>query len=132
MTRKQAAVKRLAGRDVRLLITVRRRTISALLCLALSIWAVIPAFSHTPDVFETIQDHMEMIAEHGHSHGLAEDLYWALHGHGHDAADHDHSQAIPILGHNAKDLTVFSDAWPLGPPSARPGRIFRIERPPRA
>lgn len=47
-----------------------RRALSALLCLSLVVWSVVPAASHAPAVFETIQDHLEMIADHGHSHGL--------------------------------------------------------------
>ncbi|MGI9356184.1 MAG: hypothetical protein ACR2PF_13610 [Rhizobiaceae bacterium] len=59
----------------------------ALVCLSLVVWSIVPATAHTSTVIETVQDHLEMIAEHGHSHGFEEDLYWAMHGHAHDAAD---------------------------------------------
>ena len=71
-----------------------RQAMALLLCLALVVWSVMPASTHTPAVLETIQDHLQMIADHGHSHGFEEDLYWAMHGHSHDVADHDHSQAF--------------------------------------
>ncbi len=105
--------------------------LAALLCAALLIWSLMPAFSHAPLIFETIQDHSEMIAEHGHSHGLEEDLAWAIHGHGHDTADHDHSQAILIAGRISQP---FQGYWDLTRPEtsdAGPWPVHRIERPPR-
>jgi len=71
-----------------------RRLFAVLTCVALVVWSVTPSFTHAPAVFETIQDHMEMVENHGHSHGFVEDLHWAMHGHSHDAADHDHNQAF--------------------------------------
>ena len=125
-------VNRQSGKDMRRFSITRRAVLSTLLCLALTVWSVMPSFTHAPDVFETIQDHVAMIADHGHSHGFAEDMYWALHGHSHDAADHDHSQAIPMPGTSSETPTAFSDPLRLRPSPGGPGRIFRIERPPRA
>ncbi|KZX99085.1 hypothetical protein A3747_20675 [Sulfitobacter sp. HI0076] len=108
--------------------TTGRSLLAVFLCTALSL---MPAFSHAPLIFETIQDHAEMIAEHGHSHGLEEDLAWAMHGHGHDTADHDHSQAILIAGRISQP---FQGYWDLKRPDtsdAGPWPVQRIERPPR-
>jgi hypothetical protein len=103
-----------------------------LLCLSLVVWSVMPAAAHAPKLFQTIHDHLEMIADHGHSHGFEEDLYWAMHGHSHDAADHDHNQALPAFGDRLDTAPAFRDAWRLqGSPGAG-HRAFRIERPPRA
>ncbi|SEB03601.1 hypothetical protein SAMN05444370_13424 [Rubrimonas cliftonensis] len=114
------------------LATFGRRASATLLCLSLVIWSVTPAMSHAPTSFETIEGHLELIAEHGHSHGFEEDLTWAMHGHGHDAADHDHGQALAVPGDRNHSASVYRDAWRL---KASPGGAhwtFRIERPPRA
>lgn len=111
--------------------TFGRRALVALLCLSLVVWFVTPTTSHIPTVFETIQAHQEMIADHGHSHGFGEDLYWAMHGHSHDAADHDHSQAFLALGDKLAPTFDVRDTWRLNS-SGTTSRIFRIERPPRA
>jgi hypothetical protein len=112
--------------------TFGRHAFAALLCLSLVVWSVVPAATHAPTVFETMHDHLEMIADHGHSRGFEEDLYWAMHGHSHDAADHDLSQALTALGDRSHLTSAYRDAWRL---KASPGgghHSFRIERPPRA
>ena len=112
--------------------TLGETAFAALLCISLVVWSVVPSATHAPTVFETIQDHREMIADHGHSHGFEEDIYWAMHGHNHDAADHDHSQAYLVFGTGSDPVIEYRDAWRL---KASPGgvhRAFRIERPPRA
>lgn len=117
---------------MRFLATLGRHAFAALMCAALVVWSVAPAATHAPTVFETIQDHLEMIADHGHSHGFEEDLYWAIHGHSHDVADHDHSQALLALGDRSHPTSAYRDAWRQ---MASPGggrHTFRIERPPRA
>ena len=109
-----------------------RGTFAALLCLSLVVWSVLPTYSHAPAVFETIQDHLQMVEDHGHSHGFEEDLIWAMHGHSHDAADHDHGQAFllslcgPALDPTVKEVrrTLLS--------SSGSSRQFPIDRPPRA
>ncbi len=47
---------------------------AALLCvLALVAASVLPT-PHVPRVLQVLSDHAAMIAEHGHSHGLEEDI----------------------------------------------------------
>jgi len=90
-----------------------------------------PTPPHVPSVMEIIEQHAEMIAEHGHSHGLAEYLFWALHGHGPDVAEHDHGAAtltVPLL---AQIFPLPRDAGQLLVAEEKPWIGFRIERPPR-
>ncbi|WP_299822568.1 hypothetical protein [uncultured Jannaschia sp.] len=96
------------------------------------VWTVMPATSHAPTIFETLQEHAEMIAEHGHSHGLEDDLAWAMHGHGHDSADHDHSQAVLTRDLFPQPFEDYATAWQLGAVPAGPSMAAGIERPPRA
>lgn len=117
---------------MRLINTVGRNAVAALLCLSLIVWAITPVPTHTPTILETIQDHIEMIAEHGHAHGFEEDLFWAIHGHGHDAADHAHDHGFLALGGLAASLDITGEAWRMGASPGDPGHTFRIERPPRA
>ncbi|WP_171123257.1 MULTISPECIES: hypothetical protein [unclassified Ruegeria] len=101
------------------------------LCLALVVWSVTPSFSHAPAIFETIQDHLEMVEDHGHSHGFEEDLFWAMHGHSHDVADHDHNQAFLAPSRGSEPSSAFSEPWLRIAATDGPSRQFRIDRPPR-
>ena len=109
-----------------------RKTGIAFLCLSLIVWSVMPSFTHAPSVFETIQDHMTMVEEHGHSHGFEEDLYWALHGHSHDVVDHDHNQVLLLTGTSSVLKVDFRENWQGLISTLSPSRQFLIERPPRA
>lgn len=109
-----------------------KAALGMLLCAAVLVWSIVPATSHAPAVLEVLQEHSEMVADHGHSHGLEEDLLWAIHGHSHDSLDHDHSQAVvfaPDLG--AARVTTYKAAWRLRADGANPLRLHLIERPPR-
>jgi fermentation-respiration switch protein FrsA (DUF1100 family) len=108
------------------------RITTALLCLSLVVWSMLPSLSHVPRIVETLTEHAQMIADHGHSHGFAEDLLSALHGHSHDAIDHDHSPALAVAPASAGAWPATPDAWRLRASQTGPNRIFRIERPPRA
>lgn len=110
---------------------IARRLFAVLTCMALGFWSVMPSFTHAPTVFETIQDHLEMVESHGHSHGFEEDLYWAMHGHSHDAADHDHSQAFLTPNRSSEPSAKFSEPWLRIASTDGPSRQFRIDRPPR-
>lgn len=105
---------------------------AALLCLSLVGWSILPSLSHVPRIAETLTEHTQMIAEHGHSHGFQEDLLWALHGHSHDAVDHDHSSVLAVTAAGGAIWPAARDAWRLRALQSGPHRIFRIERPPRA
>lgn len=103
-----------------------------LLCVALAVWSATPPATHAPAVFDVIQDHLEMIADHGHSHGFEDDLAWALHGHSHDAADHDHLQEFLTDPARVPAAAVLRDVWRIrGAPDGSYGSD-RIDRPPRA
>ena len=109
-----------------------RQMLAGVICLAVVVWTVLPTTSHVPTVLETLQEHAEMIASHGHSHGLAEDLSWALHGHSHDAIDHDHNQAFLAASRDDRAMDHGADRWHFHPAPEIPSRVFRIDRPPRA
>lgn len=109
-----------------------QKALAALICLSVVVWSVMPVATHAPTMLETLQDHAEMIADHGHSHGLEEDLFWAIHGHSHDAVDHDHSQAFLPLDDGSQPTAGSRDAWRLRSSQQIADRNFRIERPPRA
>ncbi|WP_170328541.1 hypothetical protein [Ruegeria arenilitoris] len=111
---------------------VMRRVLVVLSCLALLVWAVAPGSSHVPTVFDTLQHHAEVVSEHGHSHGFEEDLMWAMHGHSHDVADHDHTQAVlmPIRYVHAFDEANAVWRSPARTDWSHP--LFLLERPPRA
>lgn len=109
-----------------------RQGLLAIACLALVVWSIAPSASHVPRVIETLQEHAQMIATHGHSHGLEEDLLWAMHGHSHDAADHDHSQAVLLPSRQAHSHIATKADWRgLSVEQGSPPH-FRLDRPPRA
>jgi hypothetical protein len=90
-----------------------------------------PTPPHDTSIIEIIEQHAEMIAEHGHSHGLAEDIFWALHGHGPDVAEHDHGAATLTVPPRAQLFSLLGDSAPLLSAMAKPWIAFGIERPPR-
>ena len=114
----------------------RRMALPMLLSLSLAVWSILPSISHVAtivdtSIVDTLQAQAQMIAGRGHSHGIEEDLLRAVHGHSHDAADHDHGQVLAARG-DSSDPVPGQRAWPLRPSQERPYPIFRIERPPRA
>jgi len=109
-----------------------RQTLLSLLCVAFAAWAVDPDLAHLPKVMSVLEDHAQMVAEHGHSHGFEEDLAWALHGHPHDHADHDHGTELLVEGHEVAQLSSHPEVRPASRPRDGPRPIFRHERPPRA
>ncbi|WP_233152323.1 MULTISPECIES: hypothetical protein [Paracoccaceae] len=112
--------------------TIGKTAFATLLCAAVLVWSVMPTTSHAPAIIDVLQEHAEMIAEHGHSHGLEEDLAWAMHGHSHDSVDHDHSQAVvPGPDLSPLPMEIYKTAWRLNAAAANPRRLFLIERPPR-
>lgn len=108
-----------------------RRIFVASACLALIVWTVAPISSHVPTVIQTLQEHAEMVASHGHSHGLEEDLIWAKHGHSHDVVDHDHSQAVLMPARFARSYGKTNAEWRTTAQKDWSPPHFRLERPPR-
>ncbi|WP_419905854.1 hypothetical protein [Kiloniella sp.] len=90
-----------------------------------------PSVTHSPTVLETIQDHLEQVESHGHSHGFEEDLFWAMHGHSHDVADHDHNQVFLFVSLTNNYPLLLRGPWLKVDSVAGPEGHFRIERPPR-
>lgn len=108
-----------------------QRGLAALLCLCFVCWSFLPVRSHIPDALAAIQDHGEIIESHGHSHGFEKDLAWALHGHSHDVADHDHSPVLLVRGAFSEAPDIPEAAVSAAGPSWRPGPVFLNKRPPR-
>jgi len=108
-----------------------RQVFVLLTCAAVVIWSVSPGSSRVPKVIETLQEHAEVIQSHGYSHGIHEDLLWAMHGHSHDAVDHDHSQAVLLPGRIPQPATETFATWRRAALSDWTPPHFRLERPPR-
>ena len=106
------------------------RAFARLLMFSFVVWSILPSVVHAPTVLETIADHQKMIAEHGHSHGFEEDLLWAMHGHSHDAMDHDHSPVL-LAQVQASTPAENRDIWKPGVSKNKTSLTFLIERPPR-
>ncbi|HMA99062.1 MAG TPA: hypothetical protein VKO38_06380 [Wenzhouxiangella sp.] len=111
--------------------SVTARVVAGLTCIALCLWTISPSTSHIPKVVETLQQHAEMIASHGHSHGFEEDLIWAMHGHSHDVADHDHSQAVLTQARPDATAVETSTTWQGRALAYWSAPLFLLERPPR-
>lgn len=106
---------------------------TALLCiLALLVSSAVTLYGHAPKVMQVLQEHTQMIEEHGHSHGLEDDLAWAMHGHSHEKLDHDHSQAVLVQHRALAGPSSVSTTWHAPAVSEWSVPVFRLERPPRA
>lgn len=111
--------------------SVTARVVAGLICVSLCLWTISPSASHIPEVVETLQEHAEMIASHGHSHGFEEDLIWAMHGHSHDVADHDHSQAVLTQARPEATAVETNANWHGRALAHWSAPLFLLERPPR-
>ncbi len=105
--------------------------VAAACALALLVAQLAPA-PHVPKLLRVLSDHAAMIADHGHSHGLEEDIAWALHGHSHDQADHDHIQAVLPQHRGTAAPVEVSILWHAPSLAHWTPPVFRLERPPRA
>lgn len=109
-----------------------RRLVSLVAAVALVVWSVAPASDHVPKLLQVIADRALMIETHGHAHGLEQDIAWAMHGHSHDKADHDHSPAVLVAHRSTASALATSTSW-NGPALAHwSPPVFRLIRPPRA
>lgn len=104
---------------------------SALLMLSFMVWTMLPLTTHSPSFVETLQEHVQMIEDHGHSHELIEDLLWDRHGHNHDVTDHDHNPAMLVLGVSQEPMLTLREMKHFLLSSNGSSQIFRIDRPPR-
>lgn len=107
-----------------------RNFIAFAVVLSFAVWSVSPNTAHVPTVLETIEEHLEMVEEHGHSHGFEEDLLWALHGHAHDVTDHDHS-SLNLVFAKADLFNADADDWHVSLPDNKASLSYRIKRPPK-
>ena len=119
-------------RHLKQLLLKTRQTFLSLLCLCVAFWSVVPAIGHGPDFIETLQEHAEMVQDHGHSHGFVEDMLAALHGHDHEAIDHDHSKALAGMATRPRDGLLMASVQQVTLRFEIPNPVFRIDRPPRA
>jgi len=108
-----------------------RKCLALALCLSMLLWSVQPATSHVPAILDVLGEHAQMIEDHGHSHGLEEDLAWAMHGHSHDAADHDHSSVVLIEHRNLHWTPAVQAAESFPPTGWRSAPSMPHDRPPR-
>lgn len=101
-----------------------------LLCLSLGVWSVAPSVSHAPAIADAAELYAELVADHGHDHGFAADVMWAMHGHSHDAADHDHNPATLVRGGETSIRLAVSKRRASVPACLTSDSLFRLERPP--
>ncbi len=119
-------------RLVQAILQVARCCMAMGLCLSVLFWSLQPATAHTPAILDVLGEHAQMIEKHGHSHGLEEDLAWAMHGHSHDAADHDHSSVV-LIEHDSLRWTPLARAADSNRPGGwRSDATPPQDRPPRA
>ncbi|MFX4221618.1 MAG: hypothetical protein ACMVO3_11980 [Thalassobaculum sp.] len=111
----------------------RWRTIVVLcLCATFVLSAVKIDMGHLPKLLTVLYDHAEMVADHGHSHGLEGDVFWALQGHAHGTGDHEHvPDLLPVSAGTLVIAAIGQDRgrWRL---DGSPAPVFLIDRPPRA
>lgn len=113
---------------------LRRRFIGAFLCVCVIVWMVVPTTSHIPRFLEVGQEQLQMFEEHGHSHEMAHeidlDLLWALHGHQHDVADHDHNSAVLLKQGTGPEHGFQRATWRLSVADASSVAVSPPDRPP--
>ncbi len=113
-------------------LTTRRGGLFAALCCAFMAWSMNPDVGHLPKLLTVLEGYGQVVADHGHTHGIIEDFLWAMHGHPHDLADHDHgTELLPSVAAPPPPLTHRRPP-PAQPANGVPSPIFRFDRPPRA
>ncbi len=110
-----------------------RLALALLLSVYIATWSTVYSVGHTSFIISDLQHHLhsEDVSDHNHIHSEAENIWWALHGHDHDQADHDHSTFY--IHHFAKtELRDFQyTKWRLPITHAVSGDVKLPERPPR-
>lgn len=102
-----------------------------MLCVAIATCSAMPAFFHTPAVFEIVSEQAETVAKHGHSQASTDDVFKAVHGHGSDASDDDHTQALPANAGEPAVTAIVKEGCKTPPSEGRLSQCSRIDRPPR-
>ena len=111
--------------------TIGGRAFKLVLMVSFVTFSVMSSMYHAPSVSDEIEAHLAMTTEHGHSHGLEEDLLRAMHGHSHDVYDHDHSTVWLALSSSTLGVDR-RDSWQPAVSEQKSSLTFLIERPPRA
>ena len=106
--------------------------VAGLICLCLTLWSFQSVSSHTSDASLNIPDQVEIVDDHGHSHGFETDLAWANHGHSHDVADHDHNQVMQPADTPRMTWENSGRVWNSTEKSWFSGPSYSLDRPPRA
>lgn len=102
------------------------------MCGAFLLSAVRPDLGHLPNLLGVLSEHAETELDHGHSHGLEEDIFTALRGHAHGLGDHEHvPDLLPVA--TVRDIPqVFASYLGTRLPDASPAPVFLFEKPPRS
>lgn len=109
---------------------LRRRFIGAFLCVCVIVWMVVPTASHIPKFLDAGQEQLQMFEEHGHLHGMDLDILWAMHGHQHDVADHDHNSAVLLKRGTGSEHGFQRATWRLTVADASSVAVNPPDRPP--
>ena len=109
-----------------------RRIVLVCMCGAFLLSAVSPDLGHLPNLFNVLSEHAETVIDHGHSHGLEEDIFAVLLGHAHGLGDHEQVPDLLAVATVGNTSQVFVGYRSTRLPDARPAPIFGFERPPRS
>jgi len=101
------------------------------LCAIFLISTIRVDLGHLPKLLDVLQDYAETIADHGHSHGLAEDILTMVLGHAHGLGDHEHVPDLLLSVSDGYAPQVKGEQRNLGLFEADSGPTFLFERPPR-
>ncbi|WP_281685487.1 hypothetical protein [Thalassobaculum salexigens] len=109
-----------------------RRIVLVCICGAFLISAVRPDLGHLPNLLDVLSEHAETAHDHGHSHGLEEDIFTALQGHAHGLGDHEHVPDLLPVANVGPMPQTFGGYRSARLSDASPTPIFLFERPPRS
>lgn len=109
-----------------------RRIVLLCMCGAFLLSAVRPDLGHLPNLLDVLSEHTETALDHGHSHGVEEDVFDALQGHAHGLGDHEQVPDLLAVATVGNTSQVFVGYRSTRLPDASPAPIFLFERPPRS
>ena len=111
---------------------ILRRIVLVCMCGAFVLSAVRPDLGHMPNVLDVLSEHAETALDHGHSHGLEEDIFAALQGHAHGLGDHEQVPDLLPVATVKQTPQVFVGYRSARLSDASPTPVFVFERPPRS